>query len=290
MTIIEADGLYTEPLQVDTLEINSGQRYSVLITTNQSPDNYQMSSRVLWRKAGPTGLSFLHYTTAVDPPVNPSLAAFPGVPFVPAFTAFNQPPQPEWIGNQLRPLARDFTSPPTQVTKTILLVGKQAQITDAHNVTRMKWVINDVAFEAHDSEPLLVSAVRGDAILRAAVGPSSRSLVFRIDYNDVVDLVLQNTVALNGMCEQHPWHIHGHHFYDLGGGPGAYIDHVASGTLAGYLNSVNPIMRDTTTLYPHSSAYFQNSTGAGASCGFRVVRFVADNPGMLFLVSVEFNE
>ena len=40
LTVIEADGDLTEPLLVDSLQILAGQRYSVVLTANQSVDNY----------------------------------------------------------------------------------------------------------------------------------------------------------------------------------------------------------------------------------------------------------
>ncbi|KAG6888301.1 hypothetical protein C0995_009300 [Termitomyces sp. Mi166 len=46
MTIIEADGEYTDPLIVDELQIFAGQRYSVVITANQPVGNY-------WIRANP---------------------------------------------------------------------------------------------------------------------------------------------------------------------------------------------------------------------------------------------
>lgn len=53
-----------------------------------------------------------------------------------------------------------------------------------------------------------------------AVGTS----VFRVPPGEVVDVVLQNAPALNGVNEQHPWHLHGTSFailaYGLGDWPG----------------------------------------------------------------------
>lgn len=40
LTIIEADGVETQPLTVDSLNIFAAQRYSVVVTMNQPVDNY----------------------------------------------------------------------------------------------------------------------------------------------------------------------------------------------------------------------------------------------------------
>lgn len=42
MTVIEADGVETESVTVDSLVIYPGQRYSVVVTANQDVGNYCM--------------------------------------------------------------------------------------------------------------------------------------------------------------------------------------------------------------------------------------------------------
>ena len=36
------------------------------------------------------------------------------------------------------------------------------------------------------------------------------------------DIVIHNAPAANGRIEQHPWHMHGYHFWVLGWGPGVF--------------------------------------------------------------------
>ena len=40
MTVIEADGVETEPIEVDSLTIYVAQRYSFVVEANQAVDNY----------------------------------------------------------------------------------------------------------------------------------------------------------------------------------------------------------------------------------------------------------
>lgn len=40
MTVIEADGVETEPVVVDQLTIYAAQRYSVIVNADQAVDNY----------------------------------------------------------------------------------------------------------------------------------------------------------------------------------------------------------------------------------------------------------
>ncbi|KAG2014957.1 laccase 5 [Coprinopsis cinerea AmutBmut pab1-1] len=42
LTIIEADGQLTDPLEVDRIQIFTGQRYSVILNANQTPDVYRI--------------------------------------------------------------------------------------------------------------------------------------------------------------------------------------------------------------------------------------------------------
>lgn len=51
MTIIEADGAYVQPLEVDELLVNLGQRYSVLFTADQPVGNYEIVASVYGRQA-----------------------------------------------------------------------------------------------------------------------------------------------------------------------------------------------------------------------------------------------
>ena len=103
--------------------------------------------------------------------------------------------------------------------------------------------------------------------------PVAGTHLVKVARGDVVEVVVQNNAAnaFNGDLrpagagrvaqEQHPFHLHGHHFWLLGGGAGNYTEEAAA---AAGLNTVNPPLRDTATL------------GRGA---FIVFRFVADNPG-----------
>ena len=37
-----------------------------------------------------------------------------------------------------------------------------------------------------------------------------------------MEIVLQNTLALNGVAEMHTWHLHGHSFWVVGSGVGIF--------------------------------------------------------------------
>ena len=82
LTVIEADGILTEPLLVDSLQVLAGQRYSVIMNATQPVDNYWI--RALPNTPGATftgGLNsaILRYRGApnLDPTTNRSPSVMP---------------------------------------------------------------------------------------------------------------------------------------------------------------------------------------------------------------------
>ena len=95
------------------------------------------------------------------------------------------------------------------------------------------------------------------------------SAAYRLALGSVVDVVLQNAVALNNRSETHPWHLHGHDFWVLGYGEGRF----EPGRDEAGFNLRDPVMKNTVALHP---------------MGWTAVRFVADNPGVwLFHCHIE---
>jgi len=87
-------------------------------------------------------------------------------------------------------------------------------------------------------------------------------IVLQVSEGDVIEIVLQNARALNGVAEFHPWHSHGHSFWVVGSGDGIY-----NASAVDTYNLENPVLRDTVTLWPLQ---------------WVALRFVADNPGVWF--------
>jgi hypothetical protein len=113
------------------------------------------------------------------------------------------------------------------------------------------------------SDPSLTpeEPVAGTPIVETAIG-------------NVVDVIMQDLPAgsLGGINlnrtsqEEHPMHLHGHHFYVLGSGIGVYEELAKDQAwLDASLNFVNPQMRDTETL---------------PKGGWLYLRFRSDNPGV----------
>ena len=280
MKIIEADGIYVEPYVVESLEINSGERYSVLITADQPIDNYLMKVEIRWRKIGVTGVSVFSYVGAPFVDLAPA-GTGELLPYFPETVSGNPGSMPNWELSSLRPIRdqRYYDWVPKKANKQFLLVGKQSAVKHPKisNATLLKWTINDLQLNAHFKTPLLLSAQKPSAEFWNDIPKESHGLILEINSGDVVDVILQNTVALNGVCEQHPWHLHGHHFWVIGSGPGQHTEDSHR-----LYNLENPIIKDSITVYPYDFAYFQtvDPVNHGKYCGWRVVRFKANNPGV----------
>jgi L-ascorbate oxidase len=92
-----------------------------------------------------------------------------------------------------------------------------------------------------------------------ALGSQAQAVMQFVE-GEVFEFVLQNTRALNGVAEFHPWHAHGYSFWIVGRGEGIYDPEVHVDTY----NLENPVLRDTVTVYP---------------LNWVAIRFVANNPG-----------
>jgi hypothetical protein len=124
----------------------------------------------------------------------------------------------------------------------------------AHDTDDMRYATKAIP-DIMPATPVLLAATNG-----LAHELTEKNGVVSLHHGEVVDIILQNTRALDGKSEHHPWHLHGHSFWVLGHGVGVW--NASSRT---ELNTVNPPLMDTVTLYPF---------------GWTVIRFVADNPGV----------
>ncbi|AQL04076.1 Plant L-ascorbate oxidase [Zea mays] len=146
---------------------------------------------------------------------------------------------------------------------------------------RIRWSINNVSMVL-PATPYLGSLKMGLKSTLAAARPAetfSREYdvtlpppnpnttagdnVYVLAHNTTVDVLLQNANALSrNVSEVHPWHLHGHDFWVLGYGDGAYRGDAAD---EARLNLRDPPLRNTAVIFPY---------------GWTMLRFVADNPGV----------
>ncbi|XP_054816633.1 L-ascorbate oxidase-like [Prosopis cineraria] len=271
MIVVEADGHYVEPFEVENLYIYSGETYSVLLKANQDPSrNYWITTNVVSRKPStPLGLAILNY--------------FPNHPKRKPTTV--PPPGPVWndsssrLSQSLAIKARHgfIQTPPPKADRVIVLLNTQNTI-DGYT----KWSLNNVsltlpttpylialkynltrAFDDQTPPPENYDSANYDIYsVPRNVNATSGNGIYKLDFNSTVDVILQNANTMTPEnSETHPWHLHGHNFWVLGFGNGKF-DIESDGKK---LNLVNPILKNTVPLHPY---------------GWTALRFQADNPGV----------
>ncbi|OMO67538.1 Multicopper oxidase, type 1 [Corchorus capsularis] len=268
MVVVEADGNYVQPFEVNDLDIYSGESYSVLLRTDQIPSkNYWISIGVRGREPKtPQALTILNYF-----PTSASKLPTSQPPITPPWNDYNH--------------SKSFTKsifalmgspkPPKNHDRRIILLNTQTKVNGF-----TKWSINNISLTL-PSTPYLGSIKFGlnhafdqksppdnyDSnnydIFKPALNPNSSygNGIYTINFNTTVDVVLQNANALaKDVSEIHPWHLHGHDFWVLGYGEGKFRDEDEK-----KFNLKNPPLRNTAVIFPY---------------GWTAVRFVADNPGV----------
>ena len=293
VSVIEADGAPLMPFDARSVDLNAGERLSVLL----SPSDAARRAGVVWlaaatrhRDGGPVARVALRLPGAQTPDALP-----PAVP-LPVQPAWNDTAATFAWCRSLR-AAPGMPLPPPAEAPPLVLLGTQNRVGGV-----MRWSVNNISF-AYPGDPLLTAAdhpmsddaatlpplidvasaaAHGDVSAAAqqanwvALGSASpaqdgayaRSVeaaagtsVLSVPFGAVVDIVLQNAPALNGVKEQHPWHAHGGSFWILAWGDGDW----PGADAAGALMQAPPPLKDTATLPPG---------------GWLWLRLRADNPGV----------
>ncbi|KAF7290856.1 Laccase 1 [Mycena indigotica] len=209
MTIIEADGVNTQPLTVDSIQIYAGQRYSFVLTANQPVNNYWIRTVA---NAGTSGFenginsAILRYSGAA--------AVDPTTPEVSSSTPL--------VETDLHPLAS------TPVPGPAVVGGADVNLNLAIGFTGAAFTVNGAEFVA-PTAPVLLQIMSG-AHTAAELLPSGS--IFNLPPNSVVELSMPGgTVG-----SPHPFHLHGHTFWVVrSAGNSTY-------------NYVNPVVRDVVTI------------------------------------------
>lgn len=279
LTVISVDGgEYTQPATTERIQLGSGQRFDILFKAKTAEElaaegksDYFIQFETRDRPALYRGYGLLRYNTSAPRPAPPA---------EPLVTISNT--TYDWLENTLTPLIphADF---PTLAEVTRRVVIDAVQLIDP-NTQQWVWRLNNLSWtEATARTPLMVDIYeRGQAAVPdfdAAVAndgwdPATKAFPARL--GEVLEIVFQNTGSLangGGGVDVHPFHAHGEHYFDVGGGDGSYDAEAneASIVAAGY----EPVKRDTTMLY----RYVTNA-GAGVPAGWRAWRIRVDDPGV----------
>jgi len=215
MTIIEADGVNTEPLTVDSLQIFAGQRYSIIVDAKQTGGNFWIRAQQrAGVDGGPTGFAgginsaILRYAGA--PEVDPTTTQTPSV--IPLQEAHLHP-----LTNAAAP-GRPYPGGADVLFDLNIGLSPEGLFT-----------INDVSFSP-PSVPVLLQILSGS---RQASELLPKGSVFPLPPNKVVEVSIPAYGAIGG---PHAFHLHGHTF--------SVVRSAGTGTY----NYVNPVQRDVVSI------------------------------------------
>ncbi|CAF1445753.1 unnamed protein product, partial [Didymodactylos carnosus] len=255
MRMIEADGVNLDGnIIVDSLRINAGQRYSVLVHANeQNPKrNYWIQATIdsdvmASAPVQPTVKAILRYVdengcyVSSKKPINSHLNSTDDN--LKILDSIHEGDQFIDIYSSLVPLDSPV---PQQSTKKVLIeiefYANDENVNLAH--------FNNISF-LHLMDTTLLSLTRAQQPY-----PQSNNVQI-IQYGDIIDIILNNHDT-----GEHPIHLHGHIFWILAAGKTNDGDYNSSQVV---LNTLNPLARDTASINPIS---------------YMVLRFEANNPGL----------
>ncbi|EJD08221.1 laccase [Fomitiporia mediterranea MF3/22] len=190
MTIIEADGIETEPLTVDSLQIFASQRYSVVVTADQPIDNY-------WIRVIPTGAEAGNGTNeSFVGGLNAAILRYEG--------ANNTEPTSEPIPNGVPLNEADLApliNPGAPGGHDINGADYNITLTTSLDLTTGLHLINGIAYEP-PKIPILLQVLSGVTDPRKLLPKGS---VIGLPRNKVIQVELPGGFP-------HPFHLHGHAF------------------------------------------------------------------------------
>ncbi|KAL5560061.1 hypothetical protein UlMin_036272 [Ulmus minor] len=284
LTVVAQDAAYIKPLNTSYIMIAPGQTMDILVTANQEPSHYYILARPFFDSSSPfdntTTSAILQYTGNYIPP------SIPLTPILPAIDdrlgAFN-------YTSRVRALATEDY--PINVPKNIT---EQLYITIAVNTiicptancsgpsgNRLAASMNNVSFDIPDtdvlqayyrnltgiyttdfpSRPPYIFDFSGD-VGNNTLHPDQGTKVKVIEWGAEVEMVFQGTNIL--LAENHPMHLHGFSFYNVGNGFGNFDNESSPNT------------------YNLDDPPEVNTIGVPKT-GWVAVRFKADNPGVWFM-------
>ncbi|KAF7973388.1 hypothetical protein HWV62_15493 [Athelia sp. TMB] len=212
LTIIEADGVETEPLVVDSIQIFAGQRYSFILEANQTVDNY-------WIRANPN-----LGTTGFDGGLNSAILRYSGANATADPTTNQTASVIPMKEAKLAPLV----SPGAPGTAKIGGADVLLNLDIAFDATNLDFTINGDSF-VPPTIPVLLQILSG---AQSATDLLPSGSVYVLPPNSVVELSMPAGAAGG----PHPFHLHGHVF-----------DVVRSAGQTTY-NYANPPRRDVVSL------------------------------------------
>ncbi|KAJ2158578.1 ferroxidase fet3 [Coemansia sp. RSA 552] len=251
MQVIEVDGEYTEPLEVDGIDLAPAQRYSVLITTHEDDRlNYKYNA-TMHANFIPNrqGLTPRVYTGQIT--YNQNADEFDA-------EGWYESVDFKWL-DDIELQAEDGAAELEPDRSLTYEIGSQLYSTGQ----RLDH-FNNITFAAPKIPTLFTAMSMGEeAMDERAYGPQTHALV--LHHNEVVELTINNPNAM-----PHPLHLHGHTFQIIEYGPAEsrFPPPTKFQNLETRRFSGTPPRRDTMSIPEYSHI---------------TIRIKADNPGVWFL-------
>lgn len=295
LTIIAADGKYTQPAETNMIQIGSGQRYDFILRTKTESELQKLGKSLFWiqletryRQQNNTFYALISYDTDSD--TNQTVPSAP-----PTMRPIHIPYSIQtWMEYTLEPLKDNDFPAADQVTRQVFLSSAQylTQSGIFWTVDNRTWTEEDErqdkkAFNdtgMSDNAPYLVKVYEEGSkaipnyenAVQHHGGWDPQLNVYTAKVGEIIDIVLINEPNGNaGGFDTHPWHIHGDHVYDLGSGRGTYNATDNEIKLQGY----RPVLRDTSFLYKYTAGDDAVAADAYTNQGWRAWRLRVTNPG-----------
>ncbi|KIK97894.1 multicopper oxidase [Paxillus rubicundulus Ve08.2h10] len=243
LSVVEADGISLQPVDVHRVPIHVAQRYSVILTTNQTAGSYNVRAEMqetCYKLSNPNLNTMVLGTL--------TYGATPSTPNTVDWSDAIPLDCMDLNSTMIVPLVQ--LEPPSS-TQTVQ-VSMSFQQTVQSGGTQVLAFMNNTSWESDTTNPTLFQFYKGGA--QTNFDDTTQLMVVN-DEITTIDLVL-----LNYDDSSHPFHLHGHVFWILGEGDGTYQPGISPVT-----TSNNPPRRDTLTV---------------PGFGWILIRFVADNPGV----------
>jgi FtsP/CotA-like multicopper oxidase with cupredoxin domain len=216
LTVIAMDFVPITPYTTDVLNIAIAQRYDIIVTANQTSDNY-------WMRAVPQVTCSNNDNTDDIKGIVRYDSTSTDDPTTTAYTATDNC-DGESYSNLVPYLSKTVGSSSSD---------DDLPVSIATTDSKFYWYINDTSMYLNWSNPTIEYILDNDT----TYGNQTNVITFDDTADEWAYFVISTTVGV-----PHPIHLHGHDFYVLASGTGTYDDTTVT------LNTTNPTRRDVTML------------------------------------------
>lgn len=244
MKLVEVEGTHTVQTTYTSLDVHVGQSYSVLVTADQTPQDYYIAVSTRFTSKVLTSTAVLHYANSARPVSGP----VPGGPTS----------EIDWSINQARSIRTNLTAsgprPNPQgsyhyglinITRTIKLVSSAGLING-----KQRYAVNSVSYVPADTPLKLADYFNISGVFRVGSisdSPIARKMhldtsVMGADYRAFIEVVFENRESI-----VQSWHLNGYAFWVVGMDGGLWTPERRN-----EYNLRDAISRCTTQVYPKS--------------------------------------